>query len=96
MRRESIVFLVLVFLLTCLSLVLIIDAHDKNSVNKNKNTVIWVKKLGLTDLALFSDASYIRHISQSDMFAPFQDNPSSFDIFPTASLVPPTYMRERE
>ena len=48
---------------------------------------VLVKKLGLTDLALFTESRYTRHPSQADLFTPFQDHPLSFDHFPSGSLV---------
>jgi hypothetical protein len=48
-----------------------------------------VGALGLTDLCLFTEASYTRHPSQADRFTPFQDTPGSPEHFPTGSIVPP-------
>lgn len=48
------------------------------------------RALGLTDLALFTEARYTRHPSQADLHTPFQDHPMSFDHFPSGSLVPPS------
>jgi hypothetical protein len=48
-----------------------------------------VASLDLTDLCLFTDASYTRHLSQSDLNTPFQDSPLSLEHFPSGSLVPP-------
>lgn len=48
-----------------------------------------VARLGLTDLALFTEARYTRHPSQADLHAPFQDHPFAFEHFPTGSLVTP-------
>jgi hypothetical protein len=48
-----------------------------------------VARLGLTDLALFTEARYTRHPSQADLHSAFQDHPLAFDHFPSASLVPP-------
>ncbi len=48
-----------------------------------------VRELGLTDLALFTEARYTRHLALADGHAPFQDHPMSFDHFPSASLVAP-------
>lgn len=45
--------------------------------------------LGLTDLALFTEARYTRHPSQADRHTPFQDHPLAFDHFPSGSLIPP-------
>lgn len=48
-----------------------------------------VAQLGLTDLALFTEARYTRHPSQADLHSAFQDHPLALDHFPSASLVPP-------
>ena len=48
-----------------------------------------VGRLGLTDLAIWTEARYTRHPSQSDRFAPFQDFPSSIEHFPAGSIVGP-------
>jgi hypothetical protein len=46
-----------------------------------------VKRLELTDLAIWTEARYTRHPSQADFFAPFQDGPSSLEHFPAGSVV---------
>lgn len=48
-----------------------------------------VRRLGLTDLALFTEARYTRHLTQADRFAPFQDHPGALEHFPSGSLVAP-------
>lgn len=48
-----------------------------------------VKALGLTDLCLFTDASYTRHLALSDGHAPFQEHPASLEHFPAGSIVSP-------
>ena len=48
-----------------------------------------VKELDLTDLCLFTEARYTRHISQADLHSPFQDHPMSIEHFPSGSLVLP-------
>jgi hypothetical protein len=47
-----------------------------------------VRALGLTDLALFTEARYARHPALADLHAAFQDNPMSFEHFPSGSFVP--------
>jgi hypothetical protein len=47
-----------------------------------------VKRLGLTDLCLFTEARYTRHPTQADLFAPFQDHPGALEHFPSGALVP--------
>jgi hypothetical protein len=49
----------------------------------------WVRKLGLTDLCLFTEARYSRHLSQADLHSAFQDHPMSFEHFPSGSLTLP-------
>ncbi len=46
-------------------------------------------RLGLTDLALFTEARYTRHPSQADLHSAFQDHPVALEHFPTGSLLPP-------
>lgn len=48
-----------------------------------------VSELGLTDLALWSEASYCRHPSQADFFAAWADHPLALEHFPAGSIVPP-------
>ncbi len=53
-----------------------------------------VQALELTDLCLFTEARYTRHLSQADLHTPFQDHPLAFDHFPSGSLVSPPLRRE--
>jgi hypothetical protein len=46
-----------------------------------------VHRLGLTDLCLFTEASYTRHLSLADFHAAFQDSPMALEHFPSGSLV---------
>ena len=46
-------------------------------------------RLGLTDLCLFPEARYSRHLSQADLHSAFQDHPGALEHFPSGSLVPP-------
>jgi type II secretory pathway component PulC len=56
-----------------------------------------VKKLKITDLCLFTEARYTRHLSQADLFAAFQDHPMAFEHFPSGSLVlPPILIHHRD
>ncbi len=48
-----------------------------------------VRALGLTDLALCSEARYTRHPTQADLFSAFQDSPAMLEHFPTGSLILP-------
>jgi len=54
-----------------------------------------MKRLPLTDLCLFTEASYTRHLSQADRHAAFQDAPSSLEHFPSGSIyTPPCLLRK--
>ena len=48
-----------------------------------------VKALELTDLCLFTEARYTRHITQADLNTPFQDHPMSLEHFPSGSFIMP-------
>jgi hypothetical protein len=53
-----------------------------------------VAEWGLTDLALFTEARYTRHPSQTDRNAPFQDHPGALEHFPSGALArPPAHWR---
>ena len=43
--------------------------------------------LGLTDIALFTEARYTRHPALADLNTPFQDHPAGFDHFPSGTLI---------
>ena len=48
-----------------------------------------VRALGLTDLAIWTEARYTRHPSQADFFSAFQDTPGALEHFPAGSVVSP-------
>ena len=48
-----------------------------------------VRRLSLTDLCLFTEASYTRHPSMTDLATPFQDSPMSLEHFPSGALLQP-------
>ncbi len=90
------------FLLLCLLLSLplvasLIDAGALSDDDRQRRarTAELVRSLSLTDPALFTEARYTRHLSQSDRFAPFQDHPMAFEHFPSGSLVAPPGTRSQ-
>ncbi|MGD0281922.1 MAG: hypothetical protein ABSB95_06130 [Dissulfurispiraceae bacterium] len=98
MRKSSIYFiylavnLALVFLLSVHALIAVKDAAYGLGLKAEM-----VKKLELTDLCLFTEARYTRHLSQSDFNTPFQDHPISFEHFPSGSIVePPPHLRMKK
>lgn len=53
-----------------------------------------VKRFELTDLCLFTDARYARHLSMADMNSAFQDTPMAFEHFPSGSIMlPPPHLK---
>jgi hypothetical protein len=48
-----------------------------------------VRDLELTDLCLFTEANYTRHLTQADRHTPFQNSPMAFEHFPSGSLLLP-------
>ncbi len=48
-----------------------------------------VENLRLTDLCLFTEARYTRHLSQADLNTAFQDHPMSLEHFPSGSFTQP-------
>lgn len=53
-----------------------------------------VKNLELTDLTLFTEARYTRHLSQADIYSAFQDHPTALEHFPSGAVAgPPERLR---
>jgi hypothetical protein len=90
MRKSS---LFLLYLLLNCSLLLALAAHAyygretaSPSLNEKREMV---RHLELTDLCLFTEASYTRHLTQADWHTPFQDHPFALEHFPSGSFLPP-------
>ena len=98
--RKSTIYLT--FIIACMiALVVLFSIHpllsapyqDKILAEKKQ----LVKKLGLTDLCLFTEARYTRHLSQADLHSAFQDHPMAFEHFPSGSMVlPPVLIHRRD
>ena len=61
--------------------------HQRQEASMQRREL--VVQLQLTDLCLFTEARYTRHLSQADLHSAFQDHPSALEKFPSGSLVPP-------
>ena len=97
MRKSDIFLLCLAASLTLFGL-LFVDAHFRRQANMPliDNRAALVRKLQLTDLCLFTEARYARHLSQADLHSPFQDYPMSPEHFPAGSLTrPPRNIRTK-
>lgn len=52
------------------------------------------RELGLTDLALVTEARYLRHIALADRGSAFQDHPLALEHFPSGALLQaPAHLR---
>ena len=54
-------------------------------------TLALTTRLGLSDLALFTEARYTRHPAQADLHSAFQDHPLALEHFPSGSLIVPRH-----
>lgn len=99
MRKST---LYLTFMATCLIVMILLPAVHPliGSVRRERamqDKRQLVGKLQLTDLCLFTEARYTRHLSQADLYSAFQDHPMSFEHFPSGSLtLPPVMLRGKK
>jgi hypothetical protein len=94
--RKSDLFILYLGTLSGLLLLSLVDAGNRSHLATQQlaETRREVRALELTDLSLFTEARYTRHLSQSDRHTPFQDHPLALEHFPSGSLVaPPTLLR---
>ena len=59
---------------------------DRSRLQEKKQMV---RDLELTDLCLFTEANYTRHLTQADRHTPFQNSPLTLEHFPSGSILPP-------
>ncbi len=90
--RPALVFSILLCLLLTVNGVLVIDnllrGHEEKASRARLETL--TRGLGLTDLAVATEARYTRHPAVSDMMAPFMDHPGAIEHFPTGTFwLPP-------
>jgi hypothetical protein len=64
----------------------LVRVQAKTSLQANQTLVA---ELGLTDLCLFTEASYTRNPTQTDLNTAFQDHPLALEHFPSGSLIQP-------
>ena len=93
--RKSDVFLIYLAINIILVLLMFTHASLKREAGLRslEEKMEIVRRLELTDLCLFTEANYTRHLSQADLHTPFQDSPMSLEHFPSGALVIPTYKR---
>jgi hypothetical protein len=96
MRKSN---LFLIYLAINILLLFLMFTHaslkERADLESLKEKVEMVERLELTDLCLFTEANYTRHLSLADLHTPFQDSPMSLEHFPSGSLVgPPKSLRK--
>ena len=93
MRRSTLFF---VYLAINLLILVLLFAHafhgQRTSLVSLHEKAEMVRTLRLSDLCLFTEASYTRHLSQADLHTPFQDSPMSLEHFPSGSIFSPPEM----
>lgn len=89
--RKSTAFLFLTAALSALFLGTLLHARAQAGAARRQRqaSLDLVRRLGLTDLCLFTEARYTRHPAMADRHAAFQDHPMGLDHFPSGSLVTP-------
>ena len=95
MRKSSVLFICLGGLCALL-LLTALDANLRSRSAGERLAMVGrqVAELELTDLSLFTEARYTRHLSQADLHTPFQDHPFALEHFPSGSLLtPPDQLR---
>ena len=99
MRKSSLFFLYITIQTILLGCMFIHASYKQEAdVSNLQEMVNLVRRLGLTDLCLFTEASYTRHLSQADFHTAFQNSPMALEHFPSGSIVirPPTAKKTYE
>ena len=97
MRKSTLYLSTIFFFSSVLGVLLVMhsniaaSAQDKAMADKRR----LVQTLQLTDLCLFTEARYTRHLSQADLYSAFQDHPMSFEHFPSGSLTLPPVLVQK-
>lgn len=93
--RNSTCFLCTTAMLAIMSGLMLGHARWKGSFEVERiDSADLVRELELTDLCLFTEASYTRHITQTDLRTPFQTIPMALEHFPSGSLmIPPQHLK---
>ncbi|MGD9877965.1 hypothetical protein [Desulfococcus sp.] len=90
--RKSTIFLIHIAVVTAI-LVLTVAIHPRrNEAFRRKtmeNNALLVRQLDITDLCLFTEVRYTRHLSQADLFSAFQEAPLAFEHYPSGSMTRP-------
>lgn len=90
--RPALIFSLFFCLLLALDGALFVDGVSRRKAENATLAQLEVatSALGLTDLAVATEARYTRHPAVSDPVAPFMDHPGAIEHFPTGAFwLPP-------
>ena len=90
--RPALLFTILLCLLLALDGALFVDGRNRRKAQDASLARLEVATsgLGLTDLAVATEARYNRHPTGSDAMFPFMDHPGAIEHFPTGAFwLPP-------
>ena len=89
--RRADLFAAIIGAITLTLAALLLHARYRTSVDRPRLHAVseLVRTLELSDLCLFTEASYTRHLSLADLRTPFQEYPMAIEHFPSGSLAPP-------
>jgi hypothetical protein len=90
--RKSTLYLIFISIIA-ISLAMLLRFHPSLSARHHQDVLDMkkrlVRELRLTDLCLFTEARYTRHLSQADLHSAFQDHPLALEHFPSGSIAKP-------
>jgi hypothetical protein len=88
MRRSSLFFIYITVQTLLLGGMFTHAVYQQESDSSHlREKAAFVQELGLTDLCLFTEASYTRHPSLADFHTAFQDSPMALEHFPSGSFI---------
>lgn len=89
--RNCYILAILIITILLFDLGLAFKLHGQKSVRilQNQQMHQLVEALGLSDLAVTTEARYTRHPAVSDPVVPFMDHPGNIEHFPSGSFFRP-------
>lgn len=81
--------IVLLLLVTVYFTSIVFDINNRRMLENEKIVVLQgvVSFLGISDLALSTEARYLRHAVVSDPLVPWMDHPCSIEHFPSSLII---------
>jgi len=96
MRKSNLFFLYMFVNMVLLGLLFVhAFTEEKRNLPALEEKRAMVEKHRLTDICLFTEASYTRHLAVSDRHTAFQDGPFALEHFPSGSVLLPPGTKKR-